>query len=1649
MTIRIILIKVLKVVGWILLSLFILLLALILIIRTNWAQNRLISFATNWMSEKTGGNFSIGHFYLQLNGDIEIEDFYVGNPENDTILYSHHLVAGIEILPLFKGEISTSRIEWEGLYANVYRSETDSSFNFDFITNAFAGEDEEPTAKDTATSSPKITLGPIAFRNFRINYRDDLEGMYASVRLGNFELRTGDTDLENLRFHIKDFLLEDTFAELHISKASTPDTAEIASSGLMPGIRIDDFQFKNIGLNYSSASDSLTASLLLGHLALNLPETDLSRKNIHLKSLELRGLDLIVATTAEGTSSDTGTSVTEPFLWPDWNVKVDQVMFERNRIAYLSGNPEPENIRIDSLFLDLRDVYFRDREAGFELRQLAFRMPQGFQLETALKARLDNHTLSIDKFRAQTSNSSLSASAELQYLSIDSLIANPLLSKIIFELQPSTFSMKDAFYFQPALANDPQIKLLSGHDIYLQSHISGTKAELLINEFNAGWGAATKLSLIGKLGNLEHPDKISFTIPELKFSSSDAALQAFLPPNTLQLPKYMNLSANAQGSVEMASGELTFQSGSGDLYLNGAFSQAKEPEYRFQARTNELHLGQLLAQPDLGRLSSSLQGQGKGFDPKNLEADVSGVVSLLELKKYPYRDLSLEARADSGIAEVTLSYSDTNLVFNLDALADLSDSLPAVSADLRLDGANLQALGISESDIRTRMYLLADFRGDANNFDATASISKGLVIREGKPYPFDTVMVIAHADADSSSFSLSSDIMNARASGNANPTRIIDALTQHFSSYLNTTAKTPDSVMDSVRFAADVQVSQTDLLSEVLVPGLEHFSPATLKAKFDQREKQLALKVELDKLEYSGTRLDTLRAIIQSNGDTLGLHVGFARVTSGPADIHKTRIRASLSADSLNALVQISDTSGAPLFRLASIVTTPANETHIHIVPDSFILNRQFWSIPDNNRIIYAPDNLAFQDFSWNGDGQELTISGNSFEDIELAFRNFAIESLSSLVNPDTAPINGILEGNIRLRNLFTALSFSSDLNINSLEALGNPLGNLNVKAGNQEGNYELLAALGGAGINLDLKGKYNPSGSIPIVDADLKIRKVDIASIVPFTNGMITNPAGFLSGGFKISGPLDEPDYSGQIQFSNSAFRVPMLNTTFTFINEQIDVKDRKIEFTRLRIADNFAKLSTISGEIGLENMSDPRLNLNIKTDDFTLLNSGIEDNPMFYGKGVVDADIRIRGTVSTPDITAGARFEKSTSLTFIVPESQAEIVQREGVVVFVNIQNPGDPLTNQSASTESKAFGGIKLTAKIEVDPEAVFKVVIDERSGDFLEIAGLADLIFEMEPSGRMNLSGSYEVRSGQYKMSLYGLVKREFGLAPGSRITWSGDPLDASLDLTAVYHIKTASSDLMASQLTGADQATLTRYRQKLPFDVLVKIKGRLMRPEIAFAIDMPENQRGALGGNVYARVLQLNENEAELNQQVFSLLVLNRFVPTQQGSSEGNTTSQMARSSVSQVLSGQLNSLSEKYIKGVDVGVDLESFTDYQSGQAQDRTQVNLNVRKSFFNDRVSVQVGSQVDIEGPAAQQQQGASDIIGDVAVEYLLTDDGRYRLRGFRRNSFEGIVEGQLIVTGLSLVFNRDFNHFRELLKRPVNLDEEPENTTDSEEQ
>jgi hypothetical protein len=298
--------------------------------------------------------------------------------------------------------------------------------------------------------------------------------------------------------------------------------------------------------------------------------------------------------------------------------------------------------------------------------------------------------------------------------------------------------------------------------------------------------------------------------------------------------------------------------------------------------------------------------------------------------------------------------------------------------------------------------------------------------------------------------------------------------------------------------------------------------------------------------------------------------------------------------------------------------------------------------------------------------------------------------------------------------------------------------------------------------------------------------------------------------------------------------------------------------------------------------------------------------------------------------------------------------------------------------------------------------------------------------MDPSGKTSMTGRYTVSEGAYVLSLNQFIKRRFDLVKDGTITWNGDPTSATLDLSALYTVTTTAEPL----LNGRTNVPAGTLRQKLPFLVYLNLDGEMLQPDISFQLDMPEREQNVFDGVVYNRIKQINNDESELNKQVMGLLVLNNFIGDNPFSSlsSGNSTESMAKGAAGKILAQQLNNIAGNLIKGVDVNFDFEQREDYTSGVREGSTNLNVGLSKSLFNDRTTVTVGSSVPVEG----SNQNTSGLTGNVTVEYKITRDGRYRLKIYRRNDQQTIVDGEVLETGVGFTLVMDYNEFKEILQK-----------------
>ncbi|WP_246130279.1 translocation/assembly module TamB domain-containing protein [Bizionia saleffrena] len=1632
----------------VLLGVILLLLLVILFIRSPWGQNIIVAKAVDYVSNKTNTNVVIDKLFITFNGNIQLEGLFLEDKKGDTLVYSKSLEADVPLFSMIKGgAIGVEQLNWKGLRANIIRKDSISGYNFQFLIDAFAPADTTNVAADTTTSKPlDLILRTFNFKDIDIVFDDAVAGIDSRFKIGKFDATMNTTNMEMMVFEASNIALKDA----KIKFIQKPVAADTTTSKIpLPKFSVETLSLQNVTAYYESQPDRIIADLDIDEFYTEIPQINLIDNDINFKTIRLKNSKIRIHTdtevnglteTVKNTKEEAKATI-KSLNWPQLLVTIDAIDLENNAVDYRVGNAKPiknslnlDAISLSEFTLKASDVFLKDKKAGLQMNQFTSKAFSGLHLkQLAFNLNVTDKQLHLENFNFKLNNNAISGFANLNYTSLAQLIKTPETTKVQLDLPAFSVSLKDIFKLQPELRKNPYMDSLSNKLITGNLKASGTLAAIKVSNTNVNWGKTSKLSVNGIIKNSTKPALLYIDIPNFSAQTKRSDIIQFIDEKELSvsLPEDVLLDGSVKGTRDAIEAQAKLTSNQGIATIKGHFKNTDTVSFDADILIDDYKVNELLNDPQFGALNLTITASGSGNNINALNAKLNATVSSFQLNNYDIKNLNINGDIKDGKGKINSKYKDKNLDIALDAAIVLDSISPEASIELDIIGADLQALGVMDRNVKTGMKIFADFKGNGSNYDVSTHIDNGVVIYDNRTYLLGDLKAKAHVDKDTTSVWVTNKMLNLVVQSNSDPQTFSNSLRRHVLSYFYDDERAPDTIARPVNLKLEGRISESPLLNDVFLVNVKDLDTIDVSVNYNEKARILIANITAPHINYSGNKLDSLAFSMMTDKNDFNFNLGFKSIEAGPLLMPKTVINGN-QTDNGFLLNFLGYHDGETLLNVNTKITTYPKGLRFTVSPDSLILNKQKWTIPDSNEVIITDKKFEYNDFKISRGNQSIEITDKleriSKSHMAIAFKNFSISEFFSYFNPETSIAKGNLNGDFILEEPFKDTGIIAALTIDQLEVLKTDLGVLKLDAKSLGGsNYDFNAGLKGGDIDLDLTGDYGVTNKSANLNLDLDINTFKMKALNTLTLGEIKDTEGSFSGGFKVTGTTANPQYKGAVTFNDAGFNIAKLNTKFTLVNETLKVDNKGLSLSNFTILDANKNALILSGTIGTENALNPTFNLEVKANNFQILNATKKDNTAFYGKASFNANARLTGDLQIPKLNAELTLGSDTDITYVMPSTLSNIEERDGVVVFVNRENP-DAILSQT-DEQTATIRGFDISSVLKIGKDAAVTIVIDEETGDNFKVSGEGDFIFTMTPNGRITLTGGYEISSGHYELNLYNLVNRKFLIAPGSRVTWSGDPFDAKLDVRAIYNIETSASALMAPQISGADPSVKSKYRQVLPFNVYLNIDGELLQPKISFGLDMPEEQQGAIGGQVYGRVQQVNQQEGELNRQVFSLLVLNRFYPDSgsDGSSGGFAT--IARDNLNDAVSGQLNAFSDKLLgsSGIEVDFGLNSYTDYQGDAPTDRTQLDIAAQKKLFNDRLTVRVGSDIDLQGSSPAGEE--APLIGNVSLEYTLTEDGRYRLKGFRKSEFENVIDGQTIVSGIGLIFTQEFNQFNEL--------------------
>ena len=1649
-----------RIVAKTILFIILFLLVILLLIQTGPVQNILRVKAVAYLQKKLKTKVEVGKVYVGLPKNIILENVYIEDRQKDTLLSGSKIEVNLDLIKLiFQNQMDIRSITLDNITAKVKRQLPDTAFNFQFVVDAF-------TTKDTTliadTSSYFISIPSVVLNKIRIIYKDTITGTDAEAWLEHLDSRIDKMDYEHFYFDVPNTNIKGLTARIYQVKPLVklePAIKDMVEAQQPSGIKLffKELNLENIKLDFRNDVSATYSKVDLGAANIKPNNIDLDNRVIDLQNVSLTNT---IAAIRFGKKEQAKVVIKEAKqeaksqVEAGWRIFASSIDLENNSLQFDNDNNsrlkygiDYGHFKSDSVTLKANDLLLSVDSVAGKIKEASFKEQSGFVLDELQGEFLYANTQAFVKdLVLKTPGTELKRSASLSYKSFKDLNENFPATLIDADISNSHVQVKDILSFAPQLRAEPAFANpnavwyinLQGNGTLQSMHIANLQFRGLKN---------TQIDASGSLATSNDPTKTGGTLMIRKLHTNQTDIALFtgqrLSNEQIHLPEEFDAHGTVAGSINNLSTNLTINSSVGTAFVNGRFTNLSNPDaatYNALVKTNSLDLGYILRNDQFKSVSGNIRVSGKGVTPGKLNTNFKGDVYAISFNDYVYRNIKVDGGINGYSLKVITDINDPNIDLNGTLTGNISDN-PSYHFTGMLDSIKTFPLNLTPQPAIVRGKIDADIPViNGNYLEANILMTNALLVSADQRLPLDTIEFISGRNDSVQFMTLRSDVANARLSGQYRYTDLGKIFQKSIEPYFQVAPVNTLADVQPYNFSFTADISNAPALT-ALVTGLKSFEPIHIEGKASN-EFGLNATASTPFISYNGSDISGVDLKVNTTDKGLQFIGEVQHITGIGHNLYHTQFNAIALNNKIDFNLNIDDKRGKDKYYLSGLLTQPSQGTYtINLRPDSLMMNYDKWTVSANNSITITKDNIIADNFSLQKDDQRLSLQSEG-QILNVGFTNFQLSTITAFMKSDSLLVNGSMNGTMAFRNILRQPVFTSDLTIKDLSMQGDTLGNAVIKVDNTSGDhYNTFATITGRGNDISLTGSFAPKGENDIaLDLDLAVKQMQLATVEGAFGGMIKNASGSVNGNISIKGSVNEPRIDGPINFDKASFATTLLGSQYKIDGEKIIVTENGFHFDDFVIRDSANNELRLNGTVQTPNFTNYNFDFDVNATNFQVLNTTKKDNKIYYGKLVITSNMHVGGTETAPDIDGNITVNDGTDLSVVIPQQEPGVVAREGIVEFVDMDAPeNDTLFLAYDSLNISPFKGMNIITNIEIRKEAVFNIIIDEANGDFINLQGEAVLSTGIDPSGKITLVGNYELEKGAYEIT-FNFLRRRFDIQKGSKITWLNEPTKATMDVNAVYIANTAPIDLVQNQIAASTQEIRNTYLQKLPFEVRLKMTGELMKPELAFDIVLPLDKNYGVSNDIISqvdrRLQELRQEPGETNRQVFALLLLNRFVGQNPlaSSSPMFSASSYARQSVSKLMTEQLNKLAAGLIDGVDLTFDVASTDDYTTGEQQSRTELNIGVSKRLLNERLTVSVGSNFELEGPKNTKQK-ASNVFGDLNINYALSRDGRYMIRFYRKNRYEGVVDGYIIETGISFIITVDYNRFSQLLRKRKN--------------
>lgn len=1232
----------------------------------------------------------------------------------------------------------------------------------------------------------------------------------------------------------------------------------------------------------------------------------------------------------------------------------------------------------------------------------------------------DRRQIKLNDFALNTANSMIAGKVSLNY-NKDNKDFSDFFNRVVFDFKVDTASINtnDIRFFNKELAVDKTIVFTS--DIY------GTLNDLSIKNLFLEEGEKTKI--IGDIqfnnlfGSEEQPFYMASNFSQLTSNYND--LISLLPnilgknlPSSIKKLGQFSLRGDVAVSTESINTNFVMASdlGSGKLNLNMTNIEfIDNASYSGNITLDRFALGKILNRNDIGNISMNVQVDGSGFTENLINTNFKGIISQLYYNNYNYTSVAVDGVFKKPFFSGKINVNDPNLFMDFEGLLDVSQKENVYKFTTRIDYADLHKLNFVKTDSISifKGHITSDLAGNSlDNIYGEVSFLNASYQNKRDIFVFDDFKLSSIFDENRErTITINSpDIVEGKVIGKFNfnqiPNLVENALGSVYTNFSPSKVKSGQylkfnfSIFNKIIeiFYPEISVSKNTFIrgninsdtnefklnfsSPLILANDNHFEK--IKLEIDNKNPLYNTYIEIDSIKTKYYKFSEFNLLNVTSKDTLFIRTEF-KGGDKAVDYYNMNFYHTIDKNK-NNIVGI-------------------QKSELHFKDYLWYLNEEENS---ENKIVF---NNGFTDFLFDNikmthDDQLINldgeIKGQNYKDLNLNFEKVNIGKIIPV--SDNVSIEGSLDGQVNFKQLNEEYRPYSSLKIENFIVNSTEFGtlNLDIVGDDKFENFRINSSVKNKNLESFLaEGTVFFKNKVPILDLDIKLKKFNVGAFSSYGGDVITNIRGLVSGNASFQGELQNPEIEGRLYLEESGLTIPYLGVDYAFdANSIIDLTQRQFLLRNIPITDTKYKTKGIlSGNIRHVNLTDWKLDIELKSDYLNVLDTQDTDDTPYYGNAFIAGSATITGPTKSLLINVQAASRKGTFIK--IPVSNTQSLGDNSFIRFITKEEKYNLETG--LVNTSKNYNGLELNFELDINEDAEIEVILDKETGHLMKGKGFGTLSMQINTLGKFNMFGDFSINEGIYNFKYRGLISKQFKVKKYGSIVWDGDPMRARLNIEAVY------DNIRANPALLLDNPTVN---QKVQVEVVIGITGLLNNPEPDFMINFPTVS------SVLKSEIQTKLDDKDTRQtQALYLLASGNFLSTDGGLSQNALSNNLF-----ETFTGVFNDIIKDDEGKLNVGVVVDS-ADRTPGR---ETDGSVGLTTSFeINERISVNGKLGVPIGGI------NDAAVVGDVEILYRVTKDGKFNLRVFNReNDITYIGEGIGYTQGIGATYQVDFDTFKELI-------------------